>query len=43
MDKCLFIKKDMICGIYVYGTILAGLEAKELEEIIKSLSIAEEE
>ena len=43
LDKCLLMKKDIICAIYVDDTILVGPDAAALEEVIKSLSIAEEE
>ena len=43
LDKRLFMKKDMLCVIYVDDTILAGLDDAALEEAIKSLGIAEEE
>ena len=43
LDKRLFMKKDMLCVIYVDDTILAGLDDTSLEEAIKSLGVAEEE
>ena len=43
MDKCLFMKKDMVCVIYVDDTIFAGPSSKAIEEVILSLGIAAEE
>ena len=36
------MKNDIICVIYVDDTILAGPDAKALEEVIKSLGITEQ-
>ena len=43
LDKCLFMKKDMICVVYVDDTILAGPSSDALEELISSLGIADDE
>ena len=37
------MKKDMICIIYIYDTILAGPDTVALEEVVKILGITEEE
>ena len=42
-DQCLFIKKDMICVVYVDDTILAGPDAEALDKVISSLGIADDE
>ena len=42
-DMCLFMKKDMICVVYVDDTILAGPDAAELEKVITSLGVRDEE
>ena len=42
LDKHLFMKKYMICITYIDDTILAGLDAVTLEEVIKNLGITEE-
>ena len=43
LDKCLFLKKDMICVVYVDDTILVGPDSTALEELIFSLGIADKE
>ena len=43
VDKCLFVKEDMLCVIYVDATIIAGPDPKKIDNLISSLSIAEEE
>ena len=43
LDKCLFMKKDMICVVYVDDTILVGPNASDLNNVIASLGIADEE
>ena len=43
LDKCLFMKKDMVCVIYVDYTIITGPHPKKIEELITSLGIAKEE
>ena len=42
-DPCLFLKKDMICIIYVDDTIFAGKNPEDLEAIIKSLGVSDHE
>ena len=42
-DMCLFMKKDMICVVYVDDTILAGPDAAEIEKVITSLGVRDEE
>ena len=42
-DMCLFMKKDMICVVYVDDTILAGPDAADLEKEIKGLGVRDEE
>ena len=42
-DMCLFMKKDMICVVYVDDTILAGPDASEIEKVITSLGVRDEE
>jgi hypothetical protein len=39
LDPCLFMKKDMICIVYVDDTILTGPDAQAIEDVIKSLGI----
>jgi hypothetical protein len=36
-DMCLFMKKDIICVVYVDDTILAGPDAADLEKELKAL------
>ena len=43
VDKCLFMKDEMVCVIYVDDTIIAGPDPKAIEELITSLGIAKEE
>jgi hypothetical protein len=43
LDPCLFLKKDMICVVYVDDTIIAGPDADKIEELITSLGVAKEE
>ena len=43
LDKCLFMKKDLICVVYVDDTITAGPDSKDIEDLISSLGIAKEE
>ena len=43
IDKCLFMKDEMICVVYVDDTIIAGPDTKKIEELITSLGIAKEE
>ena len=43
LDKCLFMKKYIICVIYVDDIILVEPDSVALEEVIKSLWITEEE
>ena len=43
IDPCLFMKSDMICLIYVDGTIIAGPDPIAIEKLIKSLGVAEDE
>ena len=42
MDKCLFMKSDMIFLLYLYDKILAGPNAKSIEEDIKGLRIQQD-
>ena len=37
------MKKDMICVVYVDDTILAGPDADEIEKVITSLGVCDEE
>jgi hypothetical protein len=39
-DPCLFMKKDLICVIYVDDTIFAGPDATKIQEVIKSLGVS---
>ena len=43
LDPCLFMKKDMICVIYVDDTIIAGPDSVAIDELIKSLGIKKED
>ena len=43
LDPCLFMKKDMICLIYVDDTIITGPDSKAIDDLIKSLGVAKEE
>ena len=43
LDPCLFMKKDMICLIYVDDTIITGPDEQAIENLIKSLGVTEEE
>jgi len=43
IDPCLFLKRDMVCVIYVDDTILAGPDSQVLEEEIKGLGVADDE
>ena len=38
-DMYLFMKKDMICVVYVNDTILAGPDAIEIEKVITSVRV----
>ena len=40
LDKCLFMKKDLTCMVYVDDTIIAGPNSKDIENLISSLGIA---
>ena len=40
-DPCLFMKKDMICVVYVDDTIIAGPDQKAINELIKTLGVKE--
>ena len=42
-DMCLFMKKYMIYVVYVNDTILAGPDADEVEKVITSLGVCDEE
>jgi hypothetical protein len=42
-DACLFMKKDMICICYVDDTILCGPDSEEIEKVIKSLGVHDNE
>jgi len=42
-DMCLFMKKYMICVVYVDDTILAGPDAAEIEKVITSLGVRDKE
>ena len=42
-DHCLFMKKNMICVIYVDDTIIAGPNVAEIESLIKDLGISKYE
>jgi hypothetical protein len=39
-DPCLFMKKDLICVIYVDDTIFAGPDAAKIQEEIKILDVS---
>jgi hypothetical protein len=43
LDPCLFMKKDMICVVYVDDTILTGPDAQAIEKVIKSLGIKKDD
>ena len=43
VDKCLFIKKDMVCVVYVNDTIIAGSDPTALEDPSLKLGIVDEE
>ena len=43
LDPCLFMKKDMICVIYVDDTIFAGPDSVAIDKLIKSLGIKKED
>jgi len=43
IDPCLFMKKGIICVVYVDDTIFAGASADELEQEITALGIRKEE
>ena len=43
MDKCLFMKRDMICVVYVDDTIFAGPDSNAIEEVITGLGVQNEE
>ena len=43
LDKCLFMKKDMVCVMYFNDTIIAGPRPKTIEELVTSLGIAKED
>ena len=42
-DACLFMKKDIICVVYVDDTILCGPNAEDIEREIKSLGVSDDE
>ena len=42
-DPCLFMKKDMMCVVYVDDTIFSGPNADEIEAEIKSIGICDTE
>ena len=42
-DPCLFMKKNLMCVIYVDGAIFSGPDATLIEEEIKSLGISDHE
>ena len=42
-DLCLFMKKDVICVVYVDDTILAGPDAAAIEREIKGLGVSADE
>ena len=42
-DPCLFMKKDMICVVYVDDTIIAGPDSDAIEHEIKLLGITNDE
>ena len=43
LHKCLFMKKNMICVVYVDDTIIVGPDSSAIEDMIKSLVIVSEE
>ena len=43
MDPCLFLKKNLICFVYVDDIILAGPDGDELEKEIINLGVEKEE
>ena len=43
MDPCLFMKKDLICLIYVDDTIITGPNSQDIDDLIKSLGVAKDE
>ena len=43
LDPCLFLKRNMICVIYVDDTILAGPDGDELEKEIAGLGVSSNE
>ena len=43
MDPCLFMKRDMICVVYVDDTIIAGPNSAEIEKLIRSLGVKDNE
>ena len=43
IDQCLFMKKDVICVVYVDDTIFAGPDVKKLEAEIKGLGVPSDE
>ena len=42
-DPCLFLKKNMICVVYVDDTIIAGPSKSDIEDEIKSLGVRAED
>ena len=43
LDHCLFMKKDMICVVYVDDTIIAGPDSQAIEDLITSLGVTKDE
>ena len=43
LDHCLFMKQDMTCVVYVDDTIIAGPDAKAIDDLITSLGVAHDE
>ena len=43
LDPCLFMKRDMICLIYVDDTIITGPDTKAIEDLITSLGVTSDE
>ena len=43
IDPCLFMKKDMICVVYVDDTIITGPDSTAIDDLIRNLGVAEEE
>ena len=43
IDPCLFMKNDMICVVYVDDTIIAGPDPNEIEKLIQSLGVGDNE